>query len=91
MNPHSHYFRSKKFATSFCLQTQQNKFVNWQGDVEIRGEDFTTTVTLGNPDVLVGSGRFYSRAYVILIMSFDTNKLVNVKLNTMLSPHQVLL
>lgn len=38
-------------------QTQQNKFVNWQGDAEIRGEDFTATVTLGNPDVLVGSGR----------------------------------
>lgn len=42
----------------FCTnQTQQNKFVNWQGDAEIRGEDFTATVTLGNPDVLVGSGR----------------------------------
>lgn len=38
-------------------QTQQNKFVNWQGDAEVRGEDFTATVTLGNPDVLVGSGR----------------------------------
>lgn len=38
-------------------QTQQNKFVNWQGDAEFRGEDFTATVTLGNPDVLVGSGR----------------------------------
>lgn len=31
--------------------------MNWQGDAEIRGEDFTATVTLGNPDVLVGSGR----------------------------------
>ncbi|KAG7233632.1 hypothetical protein INR49_006770 [Caranx melampygus] len=38
------------------FQTQQNKFVNWQGDAEFRGEDFTATVTLGNPDVLVGSG-----------------------------------
>ncbi|KAG7219411.1 hypothetical protein INR49_019061 [Caranx melampygus] len=37
------------------FQTQQNKFVNWQGDAEFRGEDFTATVTLGNPDVLVGS------------------------------------
>lgn len=43
--------------TFFILQTQQNKFVNWQGDAEMRGEDFTATVTLGNPDVLVGSGR----------------------------------
>lgn len=30
--------------------------MNWQSDVEFRGEDFTATVTLGNPDVLVGSG-----------------------------------
>lgn len=57
-------FAQKKFATSFCPQTQQNKFVNWQGDAEIRGEDFTATVTLGNPDVLVGSGRSYSRGSV---------------------------
>ncbi|XP_056876108.1 mitochondrial import receptor subunit TOM40B [Takifugu flavidus] len=39
-----------------AFQTQQNKFMNWQSDVEFRGEDFTATVTLGNPDVLVGSG-----------------------------------
>lgn len=38
------------------LQTQQHKFVNWQCDLEYRGEDFTTAVTLGNPDVVVGSG-----------------------------------
>lgn len=37
-------------------QTQQHKFVNWQCDMEYRGEDFTSAVTLGNPDVLVGSG-----------------------------------
>lgn len=30
--------------------------MNWQGDIEFKGEDFTATVTLGNPDVLVGSG-----------------------------------
>ena len=30
--------------------------MNWQGDVEFRGEDFTATVTVGNPDVLHGSG-----------------------------------
>lgn len=30
--------------------------MNWQGDVEFKGEDFTATVTLGNPDVVVGSG-----------------------------------
>lgn len=30
--------------------------MNWQCDMEYRGEDFTSAVTLGNPDVLVGSG-----------------------------------
>ncbi|MEQ2171630.1 Mitochondrial import receptor subunit TOM40, partial [Goodea atripinnis] len=35
---------------------QQQKFVNWQGDAEFRGDDFTATVTFGNPDVLAGSG-----------------------------------
>ncbi|XP_028289362.1 mitochondrial import receptor subunit TOM40B [Parambassis ranga] len=39
-----------------AFQTQQHKFVNWQGDAEFKGEDFTATVTFGNPDVLVGSG-----------------------------------
>lgn len=38
------------------FQTQQHKFVNWQCDAEYRGDDFTAAVTLGNPDVLVGSG-----------------------------------
>lgn len=38
------------------FQTQQHKFVNWQCDLEYRGKDFTTAVTLGNPDVVVGSG-----------------------------------
>nr|XP_055107157.1 mitochondrial import receptor subunit TOM40 homolog isoform X2 [Symphalangus syndactylus] len=37
-------------------ETQQSKFVNWQVDGEYRGSDFTAAVTLGNPDVLVGSG-----------------------------------
>ncbi|KAK1795417.1 hypothetical protein P4O66_010593 [Electrophorus voltai] len=39
-----------------AMQTQQHKFVNWQCDAEYRGDDFTAAVTLGNPDVLVGSG-----------------------------------
>lgn len=38
------------------FQTQQHKFVNWQCDAEYRGDDFTAAVTLGNPDVLLGSG-----------------------------------
>ncbi|KTG41611.1 hypothetical protein cypCar_00000739 [Cyprinus carpio] len=42
-----------------AIQTQQHKFVNWQCDAEYRGDDFTAAVTLGNPDVLVGSGSNY--------------------------------
>jgi len=42
--------------SKIAIQTQQQKFVNWQCDMEYRGEDFTSAVTLGNPDVLVGSG-----------------------------------
>ncbi|KAM4600715.1 mitochondrial import receptor subunit TOM40 homolog [Polymixia lowei] len=42
--------------SKIAIQTQQHKFVNWQCDLEYRGEDFTSAVTLGNPDILVGSG-----------------------------------
>uniref|UniRef100_A0A8C2HHF1 Translocase of outer mitochondrial membrane 40 homolog, like n=1 Tax=Cyprinus carpio TaxID=7962 RepID=A0A8C2HHF1_CYPCA len=45
-----------RVRSKFAFQTQQQKFVNWQGDAEFKGEDFTATVTFGNPDVLVGSG-----------------------------------
>lgn len=45
------------------LQTQQHKFVNWQCDMEYRGADFTTAVTLGNPDVLVGSGMIKEKTW----------------------------
>ncbi|CAB1450156.1 unnamed protein product [Pleuronectes platessa] len=42
--------------SKIAIQTQQQKFVNWQCDLEYRGEHYTSAVTLGNPDVLVGSG-----------------------------------
>ncbi|XP_019751717.1 mitochondrial import receptor subunit TOM40 homolog isoform X2 [Hippocampus comes] len=42
--------------SKIALQTQQHKFVNWQCDLEYRGADFTSALTLGNPDVLIGSG-----------------------------------
>ncbi|KAM9513254.1 mitochondrial import receptor subunit TOM40 homolog [Salvelinus alpinus] len=42
--------------SKIAIQTQQHKFVNWQCDLEYRGDDFTSAVTLGNPDVLLGSG-----------------------------------
>lgn len=45
-----------RVRSKFAFQTQQQKFVNWQGDAELKGEDFTAAVTFGNPDVLVGSG-----------------------------------
>lgn len=57
-------FRHVTVISEFLLysvsvfQTQQHKFVNWQCDMEYRGKDFTTAVTLGNPDMLVGSGMF---------------------------------
>lgn len=47
---------SSRIRSKVAFQTQQQKFVNWQGDVEFRGEDFTAAVTFGNPDVLMGSG-----------------------------------
>ncbi|XP_010899192.1 mitochondrial import receptor subunit TOM40B [Esox lucius] len=47
---------SNRVRSKLAFQTQQQKFVNWQGDCEVRGEDFTAAVTLGNPDILVGSG-----------------------------------
>lgn len=46
------------FGLDIIFKTQQHKFVNWQCDMEYRGSDFTTAVTLGNPDVLLGSGLF---------------------------------
>ncbi|KAI5087275.1 mitochondrial import receptor subunit TOM40-like, partial [Silurus meridionalis] len=45
-----------RMRSKLAFQTQQQKFVNWQGDAEFKGEDFTATVTLGNPDMVVGSG-----------------------------------
>lgn len=47
-------------------QTQQSKFVNWQVDGEYRGSDFTAAVTLGNPDVLVGSGKRWGCSLVLM-------------------------
>uniref|UniRef100_A0A8C8RN55 Translocase of outer mitochondrial membrane 40 n=2 Tax=Pelusios castaneus TaxID=367368 RepID=A0A8C8RN55_9SAUR len=47
---------STRMRSKVAFQTQQSKFVNWQVDGEYRGEDFTAAVTLGNPDILAGSG-----------------------------------
>lgn len=47
---------SDRVRSKLAFQTQQQKFVNWQGDAEFKGDDFTATVTVGNPDMVVGSG-----------------------------------
>ncbi|XP_012685002.1 mitochondrial import receptor subunit TOM40B isoform X2 [Clupea harengus] len=47
---------TERIRSKLAFQTQQQKFVNWQGDAEFRGKDFTAAMTFGNPDVLVGSG-----------------------------------
>ncbi|TRY96377.1 hypothetical protein DNTS_029312 [Danionella cerebrum] len=45
-----------RVRSKLAFQTQQQKFMNWQGDAEFKGEDYTAALTFGNPDVLVGSG-----------------------------------
>ncbi|XP_069739288.1 mitochondrial import receptor subunit TOM40 homolog [Phaenicophaeus curvirostris] len=45
-----------RLRSKVAFQTQQAKFVNWQVDGEYRGGDFTAALTLGNPDIVVGSG-----------------------------------
>ncbi|NWI38392.1 TOM40 protein, partial [Picathartes gymnocephalus] len=47
---------SSRIRSKVAFQTQQSKFVNWQVDGEYRGGDFTAALTLGNPDILMGSG-----------------------------------
>lgn len=41
---------------AFPPQTQQSKFLTWQFDGEYRGDDYTATLTLGNPDLIGESG-----------------------------------
>uniref|UniRef100_A0A673U9M9 Translocase of outer mitochondrial membrane 40 like n=1 Tax=Suricata suricatta TaxID=37032 RepID=A0A673U9M9_SURSU len=42
-----------RFHSVFSLlQTQQAKFLTWQFDGEYRGDDYTATLTLGNPDLI---------------------------------------
>uniref|UniRef100_A0A4W5PQL0 Translocase of outer mitochondrial membrane 40 homolog (yeast) n=1 Tax=Hucho hucho TaxID=62062 RepID=A0A4W5PQL0_9TELE len=54
--------------SKIAIQTQQHKFVNWQCDLEYRGDDFTSAVTLGNPDVLLGSGRIVFSSKTSLVV-----------------------
>uniref|UniRef100_A0A3B3QT46 Translocase of outer mitochondrial membrane 40 homolog (yeast) n=1 Tax=Paramormyrops kingsleyae TaxID=1676925 RepID=A0A3B3QT46_9TELE len=50
---------TSRIRSKMVFQTQQQKFMNWQCDAEYKGDDFTATVTLGNPDALAGSGSNY--------------------------------
>ncbi|XP_067425698.1 mitochondrial import receptor subunit TOM40B isoform X1 [Emydura macquarii macquarii] len=43
---------AERIRTKAVFQTQQARFVTWQFDGELRGDDCTATLTLGNPDVL---------------------------------------
>uniref|UniRef100_A0A8C0SHC8 Translocase of outer mitochondrial membrane 40 like n=1 Tax=Canis lupus familiaris TaxID=9615 RepID=A0A8C0SHC8_CANLF len=40
------------FLLALPPQTQQAKFLTWQFDGEYRGDDYTATLTLGNPDLI---------------------------------------
>ncbi|CAI5798238.1 mitochondrial import receptor subunit TOM40B isoform X1 [Podarcis raffonei] len=43
---------AERIRTKAVFQTQQSKFVTWQFDTEYRGDDYTATLTLGNPDLI---------------------------------------
>uniref|UniRef100_A0A8C5DGY5 Translocase of outer mitochondrial membrane 40 homolog (yeast) n=1 Tax=Gouania willdenowi TaxID=441366 RepID=A0A8C5DGY5_GOUWI len=44
-----------QLSTAIRSKVAIQKFVNWQCDVEFPGQNFTSAVTFGNPDVVVGS------------------------------------
>ncbi|XP_025021125.1 mitochondrial import receptor subunit TOM40B isoform X1 [Python bivittatus] len=43
---------AERIRTKAVFQTQQAKFTTWQFDTEYRGDDYTATLTLGNPDLI---------------------------------------
>ncbi|XP_065644018.1 mitochondrial import receptor subunit TOM40 homolog [Hydra vulgaris] len=47
---------NKRIKGKCVVQTQQKEFAMVQADVDYRGDDFTTTCTLGNIDILNESG-----------------------------------
>lgn len=55
--------------------------MNWQCDMEYRGEDFTSAVTFGNPDILVGSGMIYRIEYSFIITIHMYNEIIFTKLH----------
>lgn len=47
---------AERLRAKAVFQTQQAKFLTWQFDGEYRGDDYTATLTLGNPDLIGESG-----------------------------------
>ncbi|XP_060679483.1 mitochondrial import receptor subunit TOM40B-like isoform X2 [Hemiscyllium ocellatum] len=43
---------AERIRAKAAFQTQQDKFLTWQFDSEYRGDNFTASVTLGNPDII---------------------------------------
>lgn len=54
---------AERLRAKAVFQTQQSKFLTWQFDGEYRGDDYTATLTLGNPD-LIGESEPHSSAGV---------------------------
>lgn len=46
------FLLAERLRAKAVFQTQQAKFLTWQFDGEYRGEDYTATLTLGNPDLI---------------------------------------
>ncbi|XP_057584725.1 mitochondrial import receptor subunit TOM40B isoform X3 [Hippopotamus amphibius kiboko] len=43
---------AERLRAKAVFQTQQARFLTWQFDGEYRGDDYTATLTLGNPDLI---------------------------------------
>ncbi|XP_062921195.1 mitochondrial import receptor subunit TOM40B-like isoform X5 [Mobula hypostoma] len=43
---------ANRIRAKAAFQTQQERFQTWQFDTEYRGDSFTATITLGNPDII---------------------------------------
>ncbi|XP_067837772.1 mitochondrial import receptor subunit TOM40B-like, partial [Heptranchias perlo] len=52
LNAHCVVLVADRIRAKAAFQTQQENFLTWQFDSEYRGDSFTATFTLGNPDVI---------------------------------------
>ncbi|XP_020653117.2 mitochondrial import receptor subunit TOM40B [Pogona vitticeps] len=52
LNAQALHLLAERIRTKAVFQTQKSKFVTWQFDTEYRGDDYTATLTLGNPDLV---------------------------------------